>query len=105
MFQNFQNLDAVLFLDIGNIWGVDYDTSIDDSDEIRSSVGSIDWFSVIGPINFLTEAISKADTDITETFRFNIGTTFDYFFKVTCLCIFIFKFLQYFKCGTDYKIC
>ena len=70
--------DAVLFLDIGNIWGVDYDTSIDDSDEIRSSVGiGIDWFSVIGPINFsLTEAISKADTDITETFRFNIGTTF-----------------------------
>ena len=78
LFQNFQNLDAVLFLDIGNIWGVDYDTSIDDSDEIRSSVGiGIDWFSVIGPINFsLTEAISKADTDITETFRFNIGTTF-----------------------------
>ena len=78
LFQNFQNLDAVFFLDVGNIWGVDYDSSIDDSDEIRSSVGiGIDWFSVIGPINFsLSEAISKADTDITETFRFNIGTTF-----------------------------
>ena len=78
LFQNFQNLDAILFLDVGNIWGVDYDSSIDDSDEIRSSVGiGIDWFSVIGPINFsLSEAISKADTDITETFRFNIGTTF-----------------------------
>ena len=77
-FQNFQNLDAVLFLDVGNIWGVDYDSSIDDSDEIRSSIGiGIDWFSVVGPINFsFSEAISKADTDITETFRFNIGTTF-----------------------------
>ena len=78
LFQNFQNLDAVLFLDVGNIWGVDYDSSIDESNEIRSSVGiGIDWFSVLGPINFsLSEAISKADTDITETFRFNIGTTF-----------------------------
>ena len=78
LFQNFQNLDAIFFLDVGNIWGVDYDSSIDDSDKIRSSVGiGIDWFSVIGPINFsLSEAISKADTDITETFRFNIGTTF-----------------------------
>ena len=77
-FQNFQNLDAVLFLDVGNIWGVDYDSSIDESDEIRSSIGiGIDWFSAIGPINFsFSEAISKADTDITETFRFNIGTTF-----------------------------
>ena len=71
-------LDAVLFLDVGNIWGVDYDSSIDESNEIRSSIGiGIDWFSVLGPINFsLSEAISKADTDITETFRFNIGTTF-----------------------------
>ncbi len=78
LFQNYQNLDAIFFLDVGNIWGVDYDSSIDDSDEIRSSVGiGIDWFSVIGPINFsFSEAISKADTDITETFRFNIGTTF-----------------------------
>ncbi len=78
LFENSQNLDAVLFLDVGNIWGVDYDSSIDDSDKIRSSIGiGIDWFSAIGPINFsFSEAISKADTDITETFRFNIGTTF-----------------------------
>ena len=46
--------------------------------KLRSSIGiGIDWFSVIGPVNFsLSEAISKADTDITESFRFNIGTTF-----------------------------
>ena len=78
LFQDSQNLDAIFFLDVGNIWGVDYDSSIDDSYKIRSSVGiGIDWYSVIGPINFsFSEAISKADTDITETFRFNIGTTF-----------------------------
>ena len=78
LFQNSQNIDATIFFDVANIWGVDYDSSIADSDKIRSAVGiGIDWFTPIGPLNFsLTEAISKADTDIEETFRFNIGTTF-----------------------------
>ena len=78
LFENFENIDASLFLDIANIWGVDYDSSIDDDDEIRSSLGiGLDWFTAIGPINFsLSEVISKANTDVTESFRFNIGTTF-----------------------------
>ena len=48
------------------------------SSGIRSSIGiGIDYFSVIGPINFsITEAITKESTDITESIRFNIGTTF-----------------------------
>ena len=78
IFKNVQNLDASLFVDIANIWGVDYDSAIDNSDKVRSSIGiGIDWFSAIGPINFsFTENISKASTDVTESFRFNIGTTF-----------------------------
>ena len=78
IFDNVQNLDASLFVDVANIWGVDYDSSIDDSDKVRSSIGiGIDWFSVIGPINFsLSESISKANSDVTQSFRFNIGTTF-----------------------------
>ena len=78
LFQNFQNLDASIFLDAANIWGVDYDSSLNNSNKIRSSVGiGIDWFSLVGPISFtLTETISKGDTDKTESFRFNIGTTF-----------------------------
>jgi len=78
IFENVQNLDATLFLDVANIWGVDYFDGNDEGSEIRSSIGvGVDWFSVVGPINFsLTENISKASTDITESFRFNIGTTF-----------------------------
>ncbi len=78
LFENSELLDATLFIDIANIWGVDYDSSIDDSNKIRSAIGiGLDWFTAIGPLNFsLTESISKADTDITESFRFNIGTTF-----------------------------
>ena len=78
LFENSELIDAMVFIDIANIWGVDYDSSIDDSNKIRSSIGvGIDWFTPIGPFNFsLTESISKAETDITESFRFNIGTTF-----------------------------
>ena len=75
---NSENTDFVLFMDIANIWGVDYDSSINPSNKIRSSVGfGIDWFSILGPINFsFTQALSKTSTDKTETFRFNLGTTF-----------------------------
>jgi len=78
IFQNFQNLDAVMFFDAGSLWGVDYDSSLDDGGKLRSSIGvGVDWFTVIGPLNFtLSEVITKEENDITEGFRFNLGTTF-----------------------------
>ena len=78
LFENSQNLDAVIFFDAANIWGVDYDSSIDDASEIRSSIGiGVDYLTIIGPLSFsLSQVISKSDNDIEETFRFNLGTTF-----------------------------
>ena len=72
------NTDVSLFLDFGNVWGVDYDSSIDDSSKIRSSAGVVaNWMSPIGPLTFtLSQNISKASTDETESFSFNLGTTF-----------------------------
>ena len=72
------NVDVSLFLDIGNVWGVDFDSSLDDSNEIRSSTGlAASWLSPIGPLTFtLAQNLSKADTDETESFSFNLGTTF-----------------------------
>ena len=72
------NTDVGLFLDFGNVWGVDYDSSIDDSNKIRSSTGmAINWISPIGPMSFVfSQNIAKASTDKTESFRFNLGTTF-----------------------------
>ena len=74
---NNQNIDLGTFLDIGNIWGVD-DSSLDESSEIRSSIGlGIDWFTPVGPLSFsFAHPLSKGSTDKTETFRFNLGTTF-----------------------------
>ena len=70
--------DIGLFLDFGNVWGVDYDSSIDDSNKIRSSTGvAANWLSPIGPLSFVFSTnLSKADTDKTESFNFNLGTTF-----------------------------
>ena len=75
--ENSQNTDFVLFIDVANIWGVDYDSALDDN-KIKSSIGvGLDWFSPAGPMNFsLAHPISKSSNDVTESFRFNLGTTF-----------------------------
>ena len=76
--ENSQNTDFLLFMDIANIWGVDYDDTIDSSNKIRSSIGlGVDWFTPIGPLNFsLAYPVTKSTNDVTESFRFNLGTTF-----------------------------
>ena len=78
IFQDSQSTDFIVFMDIGSVWGVDYDSTLPRSNKIRSSFGiALDWYSAIGPLNFtLAQPITKNDTDITESFRFNLGTTF-----------------------------
>ena len=75
---NLSNADVNLFFDAANVWGVDYDNTIDESNKIRSAFGvAVDWYTPLGPLNFsFSEAITSASTDIEESFRFNIGTTF-----------------------------
>jgi len=75
---NSQNIDFSMFLDAANVWGVDYNSALNDASKIRSSIGmAVDWFTPIGPLTFsLSETLSKHSTDVTESFRFNIGTTF-----------------------------
>ena len=72
------NAEAIFFLDVGNVWGVDYSDSIDESNKIRSSTGiGLNWASPIGPISFnFAQNLKKADTDETQSFSFNLGTTF-----------------------------
>ena len=67
-----------ILLDAANVWGVDYDSSLNDANEIRSSTGiGLDWLTPVGPLSFVfSQPITKSATDIDETFRFNIGTTF-----------------------------
>ena len=76
--QNFESIDLKYFIDAGNVWGVDYSDTVDNTNTIRSSTGlAINWLTPIGPMNFaLIQNISKASTDKVETFQFNIGTSF-----------------------------
>ncbi len=73
-----ENVDFNLFMDAANVWGVDYDSNIDDSSYIRSSTGvGMNILTPVGPLSFsLTQPITKKSTDKTETFRFNLGTSF-----------------------------
>ena len=73
-----ENIDFLIFFDVGNVWGVDYFDGDDEGSEIRSSTGiGIDWLTPVGPLNFtLSTTLNKADKDKTETFRFNLGTSF-----------------------------
>ena len=74
---SFENLDFSYFIDVGNVWGVDYDNSLDAS-KIRSATGiALDFLTPIGPLSFSwSQPITKHSSDKTETFRFTLGTTF-----------------------------
>ena len=78
VFSQIESLDMRYFIDAANIWGVDYSTSVDQSNTLRASTGVvIDWFTPIGPLNVsFAQDLSKADDDKTEFFQFNLGTTF-----------------------------
>ena len=70
--------DVAVFLDLGNLWHVDYDSRIGQSSKIRSSVGiATNLFTPIGPLNFVfAQDLSSAESDTTQQFKFQIGTSF-----------------------------
>ena len=67
-----------LFLDVGNIWGVDYNSDLNDGGKIRSSTGlAASWLSPLGPMSFVfSKNIAKTETDQSEGFAFKLGTSF-----------------------------
>tara|TARA_B100001093_G_scaffold268137_1_gene256448 strand:- start:685 stop:2940 length:2256 start_codon:yes stop_codon:yes gene_type:complete len=73
-----ENVDFSYFIDAANVWGVDYNKSLDNSDTIRTSTGiGMNILTPVGPLSFsLSKAITKENSDKTESFRFNLGTTF-----------------------------
>ena len=73
-----ENIDFSYFIDFANVWGVDYNSSLDDSFKIRSSTGiGLDVLTPVGPLSFsLSKPITKQSSDKTEGFRFNLGTSF-----------------------------
>ena len=74
----FDKLDFSLFFDVANIWHVDYSQQVDQGNTVRSSTGiAVDILTPVGPLSFsLTQPITKAEGDKTESVRFNLGTTF-----------------------------
>ena len=78
IFSTVENVDFSYFIDIANVWGVDFDSDISNSNYLRSSTGiGLDLLTPIGPLSFsIAQPITKKSSDLTEKFRFNLGTTF-----------------------------
>tara|TARA_Y100000590_G_scaffold28192_2_gene31647 strand:+ start:1986 stop:4232 length:2247 start_codon:yes stop_codon:yes gene_type:complete len=70
--------DVSVFFDSGNVWGVDYDSSLDETNKIRSAIGiSANVFTTVGPLSFtLAQDLSKATNDDSQLFNFRLGTSF-----------------------------
>ncbi len=76
--QTQENMDLKLFFDVGNVWGVDYSSAVGDTSVLRSSAGvALEILTPVGPLSFsFAQVLSKATTDKTESFKFQLGTTF-----------------------------
>ena len=71
------NANSIVFLDAGNVWGVDYNDTLD-SNKLRSSTGlAIDWMSPLGPLSFVfSQVLSSSNSDLEESFNFKLGSSF-----------------------------
>jgi outer membrane protein insertion porin family len=78
LFPTLDTVDFAVFFDVANVWHVDYSKVVDQGNTVRSSAGlALDINTPMGPLSFsLTQPITKDDKDVTESFRFNLGTTF-----------------------------
>ena len=70
--------DIGVFLDLGNVWHVDYSSTVGDTNKLRSTAGiNTSWSSPVGPMSFIiSQNLSKATSDATESFNFRLGSTF-----------------------------
>ena len=71
------NSTSNIFLDVGNVWGTDFNVS-NEANELRSALGlGFSWFSPLGPLTVTyAEPITKSSTDKVEQFNFQIGGVF-----------------------------
>jgi outer membrane protein insertion porin family len=78
LFPTLDKVDFAIFFDAANVWHVDYSQTIDQGNTVRSSTGmAIDVITPMGPLSFsFSKPITSASGDVTENFRFNLGTTF-----------------------------
>ena len=79
--QMFKTLDFSFFYDAANVWGVDYDSSIDENSTIRSSTGvAFDLvlrLLVLLSLSAYSIPITKSSSDAcSKHVRFNMGTIF-----------------------------
>ena len=70
-----RSIRVFTYLDAGTVWGEDDDVTLSD---LRASAGvGLSWFSPVGPLKLsFGQPIKKQDGDETESFQFQIGSSF-----------------------------
>ena len=70
-----RSIRVFTYLDAGSVWGEDDDVTLSD---LRASAGvGLSWFSPVGPLKLsFGQPIKKKDGDETESFQFQIGSSF-----------------------------
>ncbi len=70
-----RSIRVFTYLDAGTVWGEDDDVTLSD---LRASAGvGLSWFSPVGPLKLsFGQPIKKKDGDETESFQFQIGSSF-----------------------------
>ncbi len=70
-----RSIRVFTYLDAGSVWGEDDDVTLSD---LRASAGvGLSWFSPVGPLKLsYGQPIKKQDGDETESFQFQIGSSF-----------------------------
>ena len=70
--------DVSFHIDAGNVGGADYNSALDDTNEIRSSIGiSANMYTTVGPLSLtIAQALSQGTNDETQSFNFRLGTSF-----------------------------
>jgi outer membrane protein insertion porin family len=71
-------ISAGIFADVGSVWGLDNAGTVDDSLNLRSSVGlSLFWTTPIGPLRFnFSKALQKEVYDQEQSFDLTVSTKF-----------------------------
>jgi outer membrane protein insertion porin family len=70
-----RSIRVFTYLDAGGVWGENDEVTLSD---LRASAGvGLSWFSPVGPLKLsFGQPIKKQDGDETESFQFQIGSSF-----------------------------
>ena len=93
-----ENIDFKVFFDAGNVWGVDYSDTVDESNKIRTSTGvALELLTPVGPLLSLQKQSQKHLLTLLKHLDFNLAQLFNVQYIYKTFFIFFFLLHSHFK--------